>query len=141
MRRSIIAAIFVLTTTPTLAQAPAVPPGAIVAAPDGGLFISPAICKALAVAPADVVPGVDVHGRAVAPADLPAAQGEQTDIAIAVAPDLRRRYAVSPQSRLARGRGVIGYVTLGNGQPMLNGAPLAGDERALLTAACQQAKH
>jgi hypothetical protein len=131
----------VLTTMPALAQATAVPPGAIVAAPDGGLFISPAICKALAAAPADVVPGVDVHGRPVAPADLPDAGRAQGDIAIAIAPDLRQRYAVTPQSRLARGRGIIGYVTIGSGRPMLNGTPLAGDERALLTAACQQAKH
>src|SRR6185312_8321096 len=124
MRPSIIAAMLVLTTMPALAQATAVPPGAVVAAPDGGLFISPAICKALAAAPADVVPGVDVHGRPVAPADLPDEGSAQGNVAIAIAPELRRRYAVTPQSRLALGHGVIGYVTIGNGQPALNGVPL-----------------
>jgi hypothetical protein len=140
MRTSVLAAVLLLTPTPALAQVTAVPPGAVVAAPDGGLFISPAICAALAAAPADVVPGVDVHGRPVAPADLPDAGSAQSDVAIAIDPDLRRHYAVTPQSRLARGHGVIGYVTVGSGQPYLNGTPLAPNERALLTAACQQAK-
>jgi hypothetical protein len=127
--------------------APVPPPGGLAVGADGRMVMSSAVCSMLAgLAPAvpgaDYVPGVDVNGDAVAPADLPSNAPplalENFPIEIGVA--LRKRFGLAAGSRLFRGKAIVGLVTVHDGRAWFNGAPLADNERDMMAAACKEMK-
>ncbi|RJF84925.1 hypothetical protein D3877_10680 [Azospirillum cavernae] len=118
-------------------------------AQQGRATVDPALCRALTrhqPAP-DVAykPGVDVKGRAVAPADLPGSAGsslstERFEIPLTL--DLARRLGVKlPTAGLPTaglpGAMEIGRMTLDGGRLLLNGQPLGGASEAELVALCR----
>src|SRR5215470_4372795 len=61
-------------------------------------------------------PGVDVKGKAVAPADLPGSGNAALNDKLAGTPikitvDLQRRFGIPADANLFRGRAEVGYVT------------------------------
>jgi hypothetical protein len=128
-------------TLPAVADTPvSQPPGAVTPSPGGGVEIAAPDCAAL-VAGAGYVPGVDVDGHAVAPADLPAsAPGVKPETA-AVEIDARLASQFGAVGSGAKvGRTIIGYVTVRDGRAYFNGAPLAPEADAALRAACAARK-
>src|SRR6266849_10807969 len=118
---------FRLALAPILAAAP-------VAAQQGSgpIIVSSAACESIAhvndTPGVAYVPGVDVEGNAVAPADL---AGGDTPLnqAVASAPikitvDLRKRFGIPANASLFQGRSQIGYLTIENGKAYLDGQPL-----------------
>lgn len=110
--------------------------------------VDPRLCRSLDVAhrPApdvEYTPGVDVRGRAVAPADLPGSAGadavrlERFDIPVTL--DFARRMGF-PGGRGAAGLPggtEIGRLTVDGGRASFNGKPLDGASRAALAEACR----
>jgi len=123
---------------------PVPPPGEVIIAADGRTVISSTLCPKLrAEAPgvpgADYRPGVDVHGAAVAPADLPpepAAAG--ANIAIEIRTDLRRHFGADAKG--FAGRMVMGRILFEDGRATFNGEALSGAEEADMIAACARMK-
>lgn len=120
------------------------PPGGVSVSPDGQITLSSSVCPALAgvtaVPGADYQPGVDIHGTPVAPADLPpsAPSPALDDLPIVVGANLMKHYG-GAGGRLFGG-GIIGLITVHEGRVYLNGAPLGGNERDMLVAACRAAR-
>jgi len=129
-----------LATLPALAAPQsAQPPGAVTAAPGGGIVIAAPPCADL-VAGAAYVPGVDGAGNAVTPADLPDTGGLKIDTpAIEINARLANRFA-SPATGARLGRAVLGYVTVRDGRAYFNGEPLAPDANDAMIAACRAQK-
>lgn len=123
-----------------IAAAPALAaplPGAVTIAPGGKVVIAAPPCDAL-VPGADYVPGVDVDGHAVAPADLPSPRAsiDASTAAIEIDGKLAGRFgAGSAGARV--GKMVLGTVTVRNGRAYFNGAPLAADANDAVIAACR----
>jgi hypothetical protein len=159
MRCALLAALVLLAPAPSLAQkqvvpppgvaepAPAPPPGGVAVGADGRMIMSSAVCTALAgLAPAvpgaDYVPGVDVNGDAVAPADLPGSAPPLVleNFPIEIGVNLKKRFGVSAGSQFFRGKPIVGLVTVREGDAYFNGAKLAQNERDLLLAACKETK-
>ncbi|WP_448202941.1 hypothetical protein [Azospirillum sp. sgz302134] len=91
----------------------------------------------------EYTPGVDVRGRAVAPADLPGSAGSATpperfDIPITL--DLARRMGIRvPGGGLPAGTDV-GTLTVQGGRLFFNGQPIGGAAEADLYAYCRSAR-
>lgn len=86
-------------------------------------------------------PGVDVHGRPVAPADLPG--GVQVavpeEIAIDLTVDIQRRYGISSNSPLFRSEVRVGTVVVKpDGSATFEGQPLTSPEQQALSTLCQK---
>lgn len=87
-------------------------------------------------------PGVDAHGNAVAPADLP---GTPTlalppEIPVLISIDLQERYHLPANSALFEGNAGIGIAMVDmNGNVTFNGKSLTDPESSALAAACEQA--
>jgi hypothetical protein len=134
------------TVTPPvgLAEPPLAPPPGGIAVAGERMAISPAACATLSVlasAPdADYVPGVDARGNPVTPADLPGATGGDPAIPIEIGLDLRRRFGITARSPLLRVKSGVGLITVRDGRALVNGLPLADNERDLLLAACREAR-
>ncbi len=112
------------------------PPGGMILSADGHAMFSADVCAGLtpSVAGAGYVPGVDVEGRKVAPADLPG----PAPLPIENLPIILRHGAAA-----AGGHGsglLIGQVTVRDGHAYFNGAPLAEDDQATMAAACRGIK-
>lgn len=95
--------------------------------------------------PADDVtykPGVDVQGRAVAPADLPGsapALAIPDEIAIDITVELQKRFGLPADSTLYKPEARIGTVVVKpDGSATFNGQPLTSPEAQALAAACQR---
>jgi hypothetical protein len=84
------------------------------------------------------VPGVDVNGNAVTPADLPrsAPSPAQENFPIEIGIALKKRFGLAAGSRFFRGKAIVGLITVGDGRAWFNGAPLADNERDMMAAAC-----
>lgn len=121
--------------------------GALAQSPVGD--VDPRLCQALGVAhrPApdvDYIPGVDVRGRAVAPADLPGSYGaarqplERFDIPVTL--DFARRMGFSGgrSSAAAKVPGAteLGRLVIDGGRVSFNGQPIGDSSQAALAAAC-----
>lgn len=84
------------------------------------------------VAPADHQPGVDVHGRAVVPADLPPSGGGSPGLANDIAVDLRMTLSEllgsRTPARLGQSVTHVGKLTIdpASGRTLINGEPLSG---------------
>jgi hypothetical protein len=88
------------------------------------------------------MPGVDVDGEAVAPADLPGGNAALNK-AVASAPikitvDLQKRFGIPANASVFHGESRIGYVTIQDGKAYLDGQPLNTAEQGLLAAACAE---
>jgi len=88
-------------------------------------------------------PGVDVHGKAVAPADLPGSRNEALNeqlsgFPIKITVDLQKRFGIPKDAKLFQGESKIGYVDVRDGKAYLNGQPLSTPEQGLLAAACKE---
>ena len=107
----------------------------------GGLTIARQDCERLAVhAPApdaSYTPGVDVHGRPVAPADLPASTVEMPRaFTIDIDVLLAERLGLPRDSRLFRGEANIGVVEVRKDQIFFNGQPLNDSEARAIAVIC-----
>jgi len=129
------------------APVPPPPPGGVSVGADGRMVMSSWVCAALAgvtpaVAGADYVPGVDVNGDPVAPADLPnsAPPPALENFPIEIDVNLRKRFGVSAASRFFRGTATVGLVTVRDGEAWFNGAKLAPNERDMMLAACAETR-
>lgn len=84
-------------------------------------------------------PGVDVHGRAVAPADLDS--GSQIKlpetIYIPIEVNIGKRYGIPANSALWKATAEIGTVAVTGDQVTFNGQPLTADDNAALAALCR----
>jgi hypothetical protein len=84
-------------------------------------------------------PGIDVHGRAVAPADL--GGGAQIKlpetIYIPIEVDIGQRYHIPANSPLWKATAEIGTVAVTGDQVTFNGQPLTADDNAALAALCR----
>lgn len=111
------------------------PAGGMAVAADGHAALSAAACASLPppIAGPDYVPGVDVEGNKVAPADLPG----QAPVPVDTIP-IFLRHGVA--GRAGRGGLIVGEVTVRDGRAYFNGAPLAPDDQAAMAAACRNAK-
>lgn len=105
--------------------------------------VDPAACRYATrhqpAADVEYRPGVDVHGKPVAPADLPDDGGIQLpdSIDIAITADIARRLGV-PANPLYRGEAQIGTVTLQGDKVLFNGRPLQSGAEVDLIALCRQ---
>lgn len=139
----ICASLLVLAAETATAQPP--PPGVA----DQQLYVTRQDCKQLVVHHPDpgveYKPGTDVHGRYVAPADLP---GQQNfDLPDKIEFDLRLNpLAYAPQTNAPAGAFQNTVTTLGHvevdllsGQAKLNGHALDGEQTRIVTEACRKA--
>jgi len=153
MYRTVLAALLLLpvvlasvhaqrqVTPPPGLEAPPPPPGGVAVSPQGRIVISPELCARLArseaaVPSAEYRPGVDVDGKPVAPADLPAPPAMPIEIGV----DLQKQHGVGAGSTLLRGKSIVGVVTVQDGRAWLGGVPLADNEYEMMLAACREAK-
>jgi hypothetical protein len=84
-------------------------------------------------------PGVDVHGRPVAPADLGGGQQIKLPetIYIPIEVDIGQRYHIPANSPLWKATAEIGTVAVTGDQVTFNGQPLTSDDNAALAAMCR----
>jgi len=84
-------------------------------------------------------PGVDVHGQAVAPADIGGGQQIKLPetIYIPIEVDIGQRYHIPANSPLWKATAEIGTVAVTGDQVTFNGQPLTDDDNAALAAMCR----
>ncbi len=84
-------------------------------------------------------PGVDVRGRAVAPADI--GGGAQlnlpAEILIPIEVDLAARYGLPRQSGAYEGKAQVGTVAVRDGIALFNGQPMNEFDQHLIAEACR----
>jgi hypothetical protein len=137
-RRSAFFALAFLTAAPAVAE------DAIVVTETGtAIVITEAQCRNLVQhVPAEDVayePGVDVHGNAVAPADLDAPQISIPDeISIDVTALVYELLETTPPPGLEDTAIDLGKVVFRDGQLTYNGQPLGATADAALIAACRE---
>ena len=121
--------------------------GRVAVSGDGTVTVAADVCAQVRslppVAGAAYVPGVDVDGKAVAPADLPSEAPPVTveNIPIEIDRNLQRRFAIPAGARLFTQKAQIGTVTLRDGVAYFNGQPLVPAEQAALQAGCATPGH
>ncbi len=85
-------------------------------------------------------PGVDVHGRPVAPADLaPPLVAPPPVIWIPLDVDLRRRFGIPPDRRFFEGKAYIGTVRVEGDRVTYDGQDLTDPQAQALAEACRRA--
>lgn len=117
----------------------------LIAAPAtaASITVSPDACRMVSryVEPPGVEyqPGVDVHGNAVAPADLPgsATVTPPTQFHINITVDLAQRFGIPP-SALYDPQAVVGVVEVDGNHLTFNGQPLNDDQMQGLAPLCPQ---
>lgn len=147
MRSVLLVVLAFFAASPSLAaDLPIPPPGGVEASPDGRIIISSRICAALRpdaeVPGADYQPGIDVNGKKVAPADLPASTPplQLDNFPIEIKKELAGSFGVPAMGGAYSAKAILGYVTLHGNEAYFNGRPLALDQRAALIEACRRAK-
>jgi hypothetical protein len=86
-------------------------------------------------------PGIDVHGNAVAPADLPGQpqMAIPDEIAIDITVEIQERFGIPSNSALFKPEARVGTVVVKpDGSATFNGQPLTSPEQQALSALCQQ---
>jgi hypothetical protein len=136
--------ILVSATAASAAPPPAPPPpGGVSVSPDGRVIVSSKACAEVVAHVPDAgvayTPGVDVHGKAVAPADLPdsASPTAGDNFPIFLTLDLRRKFHVPDSAKLFKPEAVVGLIAIQGNQVFFNGQPIAPGEAELLAAACR----
>ncbi len=147
MRSALLLVLAVFATSPSRAETlPTPPPGGVEASPDGRVVISSRICAALGadatVPGAEYEPGIDVNGKAVAPADLPASAPalRLDNFPIEIRKDLAGSFGVPAAGGAYGAKALLGYVTVRGNEAYFNGRPLAADQRGALIDACRKSK-
>jgi hypothetical protein len=151
MRSFIVPIVMILIAWPARAQQlretlSEPPPGGIIVTTDGRVVMSSQICAdfkdELAVPSADYQEGVDVNGRRVAPADLPASPEplKLDNFPIEIKSDLAGKFGVPAAGGAYGAKAILGYVTLRGNQAYFNGQPIGSDQRSVLIEACRKAK-
>lgn len=152
MRSVFIGILAVLVAAPSAAQTlrqtvTTPPPGGIEVLTDGTLVMSSDICSTLggnqpAVPGAEYKEGVDVNGRRVAPADLPASPPplEVENFPIEIKSSLAGKFNVPAMGGAYGAKAILGYVTVRDNRAYFNGQPLGEDQRAALDETCRAAK-
>lgn len=119
--------------------------------PTPATTVDPALCRALVkhTPDADVAyqPGVDVHGKPVAPADLlggaPAMQMPQTitiPLTLSLAKVLNLNTSQYPYSQLGPGtEAQLGTLTVTGDQVLFNGKPISPQQQDNLAVLCMKA--
>lgn len=104
--------------------------------------IDPAACQWVTrhhpSADVEYKPGVDVHGKKVAPADLPGSGGIDLpeDIHIAITVNTAKRFGI-PENDLYKGEAYIGTVTVRGNEVLFNGKPVQPEAETELLALCR----
>ena len=135
---------FVLASACGLAQAPSPPP------PDQQLYVTRQDCKQLVAHHSDAgveyKPGTDVHGRYVAPADLPGQPGialpDKIEFDLRLNPMAYAPQAGNvPSAALSNTSTNLGHVEVDllSGQARFNGHALDGEQTRIVTEACRKA--
>jgi hypothetical protein len=124
---------FLLLLLAPLAAAPAVAQTLVVRAD---------ACAALAAHLPDLgvayTPGVDVNGRPVAPAEMPAVGGSYfNEVTLQLTVDLRRRLGIKLDPTLFPLGSELGYITVRGNQAYFNGTALAPGADAALASLCR----
>lgn len=90
-------------------------------------------------ASAEYKPGVDAHGRRVAPADVGGGSSIKvpTEITIDIGIDLAEKYGLGAGGKYS-GEAAIGKVSVKGDQVYWNGTPLGDGERNAIAAACRR---
>lgn len=86
-------------------------------------------------------PGVDVQGRAVAPADLPGTPqiAMPDEIVIDITVEIQKRFGIPSDAALFKPEARIGTVVVKpDGSATFNGQPLTSPEQQALSALCQK---
>jgi hypothetical protein len=143
MRYAAFIVLLPLLASPCAAEDLPVPPGAVERSEQGSIVISPAVCAAFAadaaVPGAAYQPGIDVNGRKVAPADLPASASLALDnFPIEIRKNLAGAFGVPPAGGAFGAKAILGYVTVRGDQAFFNGKPLSADQNAALITACRK---
>jgi hypothetical protein len=132
MTRAFVLLLMMVAATPALAQK-----------------VDPKLCNALVkhTPDADVVyqPGVDVHGNAVAPADLPGAPQMKLPETIKIPLTINMAKAANldttsyPYNQLGTGtEAVLGTIAVTGDQVTFNGQPLSDTQQDKLAVLCMQ---
>ena len=104
-------------------------------------MVSPGACGQVVAHVPDAgvayVPGIDVNGRPVAPADLPESVAPPLGFSIVLNFDLRKRFGITGNSRLFRPQAEVGLITVEGNTVLFNGQPIGVGESDLLAAACR----
>jgi len=141
MRRLAYGLLPVVIAAPSFAaDPPAASPASL--SPDGKLAVAGVPCAALGVAAgpgANYVPGTDVDGNAVAPADLPHDAGavRSDTVTIEIDRHLAGQYGIPPTGGAYGGKAIIGYVTVRDGEAYFNGQKLGAQANDALVSACR----
>ena len=137
-------ALAVFAATALAAPPPKPPPaGGASVSEDGRVVVSSKACAEVVAHVPDAgvayTPGVDVHGNAVAPADLPDSGSPITADNFPIFPtlDLKKKFKVPDSAKLFRLQAVVGLITIQGNQVFFNGQPIASGEASLLAAACR----
>ena len=109
------------------------------------ILIKSDVCVSVAATPsADLAyqPGVDVNGKAVAPADLPGGGSvtPPTDITIPLQLNLQNALHLPDNSNLTSPQAIVGTIEVKNGKMTYNGQPISEDAQAQIEAACRQTR-
>ena len=145
MKPFLIAAFWAALTTAAVAaeKLPSPPPGGVAVAKDGTVVVSREACAQVVEHVPDAgvayTPGVDVNGKAVAPADLPGNQSAMSFDSFPIELDLnlRKKFQIPPQAQLFNFKAEFGILQIQGSQVLFNGKPIAAGEANLLAAACR----
>ncbi len=142
MRCAFLAALLLLAAAAPAETLPTPPPGGVIVSADGRIVISAGVCAELSgpvpgVPGPDYAPGVDAEGRAVTPADLPggAPPARLDNVLIEIDVKLQKRFGVPADSKLFRGKGIVGLVIVRDNRAYFNGEPIGENEQAAMAAA------
>lgn len=108
------------------------------------LVISEDVCRSLvAHQPAPDVeyrPGVDVHGRPVAPADLPGGLDfvAPEDFVVSITRELAGQFGIPEDPGIFEGEAILGTVSFVDGQLYFDGRPLFDPAQSIIRRLCRE---
>ncbi|NBC31823.1 MAG: hypothetical protein GVY13_04025 [Alphaproteobacteria bacterium] len=108
------------------------------------LVISEDVCRALVAhqpaAGVEYQPGVDVHGRPVAPADLPGGLDfvAPEDFVVSITRELAGQFGIPEDPGVFEAEAILGTVSFVDGQLFFDGRPLFDPAQALIRRLCRE---
>jgi hypothetical protein len=119
------------------------PPGGVAVSKDGQIVVSAKACAEVVAHVPDAgvafIPGVDVNGQPVTPADLPgsAPPVNLDSFPIFLTLDLKKKFRIPDAAKLFKFEALVGLITIQGNQVFFNGQPIGTGEANLLAAACR----